>query len=223
MVRILFGLVLFALILAVGVVVTVKPGTDEAYQAAETRINQAIEDEQRVLKLGDLSNLGELPPALGQMTDLVQLDLRGTVVSNISVLAELPNLRILSLRETLVEDLSPLSKLPNLSTLDIGKTWVMDLTPLTTMPALSRLDIGDTWTASLAPLLKMPALDWINLHGAYASDGSLDTYQALGAKGVTVNNGRAFRENYVPGFTQKQKVRANRLIRRTRLGLGALD
>ena len=223
MARILFGLVLFALILAVGVVVTVKPGTDEAYQAAETRIAEAIEDDLRVLKLDDLSNLGDLPPTLGQMTNLVQLDLRGTVVSDVSVLAGLSKLRILSLRETLVEDLTPIAALPNLGTLDIGKTWVTDLTPLAAMPALSRLDIGDTWTASLGPLRDMPALDWINLHGAYSSDGSLDIYQALGAKGVTVNNGRAFRENYVPGFLQKQKVRASRMIRRTRLGLGALD
>ena len=49
MFRILFGVILFALILALGVVVTVKPGTDAAYQAAETRIAQAIEDNQRRL------------------------------------------------------------------------------------------------------------------------------------------------------------------------------
>lgn len=223
MFRILFGLILFALILVVGVVVTVRPGTDEAYQAAETRIAEAIEEDRRVLKFDDLSNLGRLPTSLGGMTELVQLDLRGTVVSDISALAGLENLRILSLRETLVEDLSPLAGLEGLTTLDIGKSWVKDLSPLARVPNLERLDIGDTWTMTLGPLAEMPALNWINLHGAYASDGSRATYEALGAKGVTVNNGRAFRENHVPGFLQEQQVRINRLIRRTRLGLGALD
>ncbi len=223
MIRIIFGLILFALILGLGVVVTVAPGTKQAYEAAETRIAQGIEDNIRVLKLGDLANLGDLPPELGTMTDLVQLDLRGTVISDISVLQGMPNLRILNLRDTLVEDLAPLAGLPALGTLDISKTWVHDLTPLASTTALRRLDIGDTWTASLAPLTEMPALDWINLHGAYASDGSLNSYQALQSKGVTVNNGRAFREGYVPGRLQRWNVRLNRLIRRTKLGLGALD
>ena len=223
MVRILFGLILFAMILGVGVVVTVKPGSEAAYQAAETRIAEAIEDDLRILKLGDLSNLGELPPSLGEMTNLVQLDLKGTVISNISVVGELPNLRILNLRDTLVSDLSPLEGMADLDILDIGQTWVSDLAPLTELPALRRLDVGDTWTESLSPLTRMPALNWLNLHGAYATDGSLETYSALQAKGVTVNNGRAFRENYQPGVLQRQKVRFQRLIRRTRLGLGALN
>ena len=221
--RILFGLILFAVILGIGVVLTVKPGSDAAYEAAQTRIAVAIEEDQRILKLGDLSNLGTLPPELGEMDRLVQLDLRGTVISDISVLAGLEKLQILSLRETLVMDISALEGLASLGTLDLGKSWVRDLGPLGRMTGLKRLDIGDTWTDSLEPLVRAPALEWINLHGAHATDGSRAGYDAMHARGITVNNGRAFREDYRPGFVQRLRVTANLLIRRAQLGLGALD
>ena len=118
------------------------------------------------------------------------------------------------MRNTLVEDVVPLAYLPNLDTLDVGESWVRDLTPLETAPVLRRLDLGTTWIASLEPLRAMPALGWVNLHGAFATDGSKGHYDALAAKGVTVNNGRAFREDYRPGFVFRQRVRLERLMRR---------
>ena len=114
--RILIGIIVFALILCAGVIWTAKPGTDEAYAAAEARILAAREDGDRVIRFNDLANLGDLPPELAGLTELIQVDLRGTAVRDIALLAELPRLRIVSLRETLVEDLSPLANLPELDT-----------------------------------------------------------------------------------------------------------
>ena len=221
--RILFGLILFVLIVGAGVIWTVRPGTDVAYEAAKARILAAIEEDRRILRLDDLNALGRLPPELGEVTGLIQLDLSDTVISDISVLAELGGLRILNLRGTLVEDLTPLEGLAQLDTLDIGQTWVRDFSPLVAPPNLRRLDVGDTWSASLEPIARMPALDWINLHGAYATDGSEGYLRALESRNVTVNNARAFQANYAPGFLYQQKTRLKRLIRRVQLGLGALE
>lgn len=214
----LFGILVFVAILAGGVLYTANPGSNAAYVVAEKRIAAAAEDNLRILRLSDLGGLGRLPPELGELTGLIQLDLRGTAISDVSALASLENLRILSLRGTLVDDLKPLEGLGALDTLDLSQTWIRDLSPLIALPALRRLDIGGTWTSSLAPLRDVAKLDWINLHSAITSDGSQDHYQALEAKSVTVNNGRAIAENRRPGMAEKLRLRVNRLSRRIRLG-----
>ena len=214
----IFGILVFLSILAGGVIYTANPGSDAAYAAAEKRIAAAAEDNLRILRLSDLGGLGKLPPELGQLTGLVQLDLRGTAISDVSALSSLENLRILSLRGTLVDDLQPLEGLNALDTLDLSQTWVRDLSPLKALPALRRLDIGGTWTSSLAPLREVTKLDWINLHSAITTDGSQDHYRALEAKDVTVNNGRAIAQDHRPGLGEKMSLRMNRLSRRLRLG-----
>ncbi|MDA8585234.1 hypothetical protein N9L47_03090 [Rhodobacteraceae bacterium] len=221
--RLLIGLIMFVVILGVGVFVIATPGTSEAYAEAEKRIAAARDEDARVLRLDDLANLGRLPPELGEMTELIQINLRGTAIHDLTPLSGLKNLRILSLRDTLVEDLTPLSDLPKLDTLDISHTWVHDLSPLTTIPALRRIDIGGTWIASLEPALAMARLDWINMHQGYASDGSQQYYDALATKGVTVNNGRAFQDDFRPSVWFLTKLRISRSIKRVRLGLKALD
>ena len=218
--RLLVALAVFVLILGAGIIWTANPGTKEAYALAEARIQAAREEDARVLKLNDLANLGRLPPEIAQMTDLVQLDLRGTLVSDISPLAGLSGLRVLNLRGTLVDDLTALEGLQALDILDVGETWISDISPLTDLPALRRLDIGQTQIKSLEPALRMSNLDWINLYNAYAIDGSADTYQALIGKGLTVNNGRAFRENYRPDLLYRTRVWVQRIVHRARLGLG---
>lgn len=220
---ILIGLFVFSLILGAGVILTATPGTDAAYAEAEARIKAAAEDNAAVLRFDGLENLGTLPPEIANLSELIQIDLRDTAIKDLTPLSDLQNLRTLSLHGTLVEDLSPLSNLQSLDNLNMSQTWVRDLDPLVALPALRRLDIGDTWTATLEPTTRMPALDWINMHGAFSSDGSRVHYDALQTKGVTENNGRAFQENYQPGYMFLAKLRLDRLMRRVRLGLNALN
>ena len=214
----LFGVFVFLAIVGGGILWTARPGSDAAYEAAKARIMAAREEDLRVLRFSDLGGLGELPPELGEMENVIQLDLRGTAVSDISVLSGLTSLRILNLRGTLVEDLSPLAGLQRLDILDVSGTWVHDLQPLTELPSLRRLDIGGTWTASLAPLLDVSALDWINLHNAFTSDGSADNLAALSERGVTMNGGRAMAQNYQPGVLYRIRLQFDRLSRRVSLG-----
>ena len=60
--------------------------------------------------------------ALGKLPQLVQLDLNGTRVVDLTPIAGLPRLEKLDLRETRVTDLGPLSALPTLRRLDLGGT-----------------------------------------------------------------------------------------------------
>ena len=221
--RLLFGLIVFGVILGAGLIWIAKPGTPLAYAEAQSRIIAAIEEDARVLRLSGIGNLGEIPPEIADLPDLVQLDLRDTVVSDLRPLAGLEKLRILTLRDTLVQDLAPLEGLPDLDILDLSGTWVRDLEPLTRIPNLRRLDLGTTWTDSLEPITRIDNLEWVNLHAAYSSDGSQVHLDSLDAAGVTTNNGKAFAQNYRPGIVIRTRTNLSRLIRRVRLGLGALD
>jgi len=219
--RLLVGLALFVLILGAGVIWTATPGTDEAYDLARARIAAAAEDDTRVLRFDDLPQLGTLPPEIATLDRLIRIDLRGTKVEDITALADLDGLKFLSLHSTLVRDIGPLAGLPSLEMLDIGETWVADIAPLVELPALRRLDLGHTQLRSLEPATRIPTLEWINLHGGYAIDGSAEHYQTLVETGRTVNNGRAFREDYQPDWLDRTRVRIGRIVHRARLGLNA--
>lgn len=192
-------------------------GSDEAYAEAQEIIAAAVLAKPAVLHLDKLPNLKTLPPDIATLDRLVMLNLKGTKISDIDALGRLDRLQILNLRGTRVTDLEALSGMQNLEILDVGKTWVSDLSPLVELASLKRLDVGDTQLRSLEPTTRMAALDWINLHGAYAIDGSRAHFETLHSTGIQVNNGRAFRENYQPDWIYRSKVRFQRV--RARLGL----
>ncbi len=219
--RIILPMFAFLAILAVGVAVTVTPGFQEDFDLAEARIEAARQDRARVLRLSNLPGLGALPENISALNDLRQLDLRNTLISDVSALAGLSNLEILNIRGTMVRDLSPLAGLVSLEILDIGNTWVDDIEPLAELAKLRRLDIGATRIRTLEPARRIEELEWINLHGAYASDGSLDHYRAL-RESTKVNNGRAFRDDYRPGQLVRLRLWAERQLYRIRFGLAAI-
>ena len=210
---------IFVAIVAAGILFTRDTGQDAAYAEAEARIAEAIEQGTAVLKLDNIPGLQKLPPSILDVPNVIQLNLRNAQVMDIDMVGDMRGLKILSLRGNRVVDLSPLQSLEKLEILDIGETWVADLSPLVTLPSLKRLDVGDTQLRSLEPATRMATLTWINLHGAYALDGSKSYYDDLKSTGIEVNNGRAFRENYQPGWMQRYKVRFQRV--KSRLGFGA--
>ncbi|MCK4340271.1 MAG: leucine-rich repeat domain-containing protein, partial [Phycisphaerae bacterium] len=65
---------------------------------------------------------------------------------------DLASLTTLDLRGTLVADLSPLSGLTNLTTLDLEGARVVDLSPLSGLTSLATLYLNGTPVADLSPL-----------------------------------------------------------------------
>ena len=120
-------------------------------------------------------------------------------------------LEYVDVRGSRIADLSPLAGTPKLKHLVINETRVRDLGPLTTLPSLERLGMTFVQAASLHPLTRVSNLNWINLHGAYAEDGSNDHFRRLIETVAEVNNGSAFRQNYVPREDWLWRVRMNRL------------
>lgn len=83
-----------------------------------------------------------------------ELDLRGSSISNLTVLEGMP-LDVLLLSNTSVHDLSPLREMRFIRKLDVANTAVIDLSPLKDLQ-LSELTITKTKVADLSPLEKMP-------------------------------------------------------------------
>lgn len=181
-------------------------------KAAELRIANATERDRFALDFSDLENLKVLPEQISDMADLIHLNISGTSVVDLGPLASLPRLEILTLRRTQVTDLSPLLGISSLNSLDVGESWVFDLEPLASLPSLQRLDIGTTAIKSLEPVSRIPQLNWLNLYSSYSHDGSKQHYLALQDSGVSVFNGNAYKQNYVPGWQYKIKAKLNRHI-----------
>jgi hypothetical protein len=108
---------------------------------------------QRVYELNIFGNsqVTDLAP-LGELKNLLRLDVSRTPVSDFSPLARLTSLQCLNLYQTKISDLAPLAGLKNLKHLAFGGTLVRDLSPLARLTRLESIDLHDTPVADLAPL-----------------------------------------------------------------------
>lgn len=118
---------------------------------------------------GDVSDLS----LLACMPNLSELYLCSQRISDISPLKDLP-LRVLALTDNEIEDLSPLSSLTGLERLWIGTNPAHDLSPLAALPGLRELNLDDGYgTAlvdSLTPVAGLP-LEIFSLMRVEVQDG----------------------------------------------------
>lgn len=83
------------------------------------------------------------PSPLGSNTELVWLDLSSNYITDISSFSSLSQLDTLDLSaNTRLSDLSVLAELPNLQTLDLAYLESCDYTPVLSLPALSLITFG---------------------------------------------------------------------------------
>ena len=108
-------------------------------------------------------------------TNLQDLNLNGTKVSDLSPLAKLTNLMGLDLRGTQVSDVSPLARLANLDQLWLDGTRVSDVSPLARLTKLGRLYLDKTQVsdATLSSVAKLTNLTWLSLWGTGVLDLSV--------------------------------------------------
>jgi hypothetical protein len=111
----------------------------------------------------------DLSPLAG-LTKLQFLNLSGTQVADLSALAGLTNLQFLDLSRTQVADLSPLAELINLQFLDLSRTKAVDLSPLTGLTNVIYLGLRGTHTFSLASLAELTNLNYLDLWEAQVVD-----------------------------------------------------
>lgn len=100
-----------------------------------------------------------------QEFQVIDLDLRGTGLSDAGPLAGLRQLRTLDLRNTGVSDIGPLAGLGQLWELNLNGTGVSDVGPLAGLGQLHTLGLCDTGVNDLAPLAGVKALSHIFVNG----------------------------------------------------------
>ena len=149
-----------------------KKPQDAAYARAQDAIATARASGASDLTLSgdDFSDLAVLPPDIGSLTALKYLNLRGTQVSDISVLSGLNALRFLDLSGTQVSDISALSGLTALIHLDLFGTQVSDISGLSGLTALNRLNLFGTQVSDISALSGLTALIHLELSDTLVSD-----------------------------------------------------
>ncbi|TAK59812.1 MAG: TIR domain-containing protein [Bacteroidetes bacterium] len=115
------------------------------------------------------TQLSDITPLSG-LTKLTTLYLDNTQLSDITPLSGLTNLTDLYLSTTQLSDITPLSGLNNLTILDLTNTQLRDITPLSGLTNLTTLYLDDTQLRDITPLSGLTNLTYLYLHNTQLSD-----------------------------------------------------
>ena len=128
--------------------------------------------------LGDISDLS----LLAKMPNLKELYLCGQQIEDIAPLKNLP-LRRLYLCDNKIMDFSPLADIVTLQLLYIGNNPAKDLTPLASLCNLKELLLDsrewDDPVDSFAPLGEISGLEWLSLNNRIPADGDWSPLEKL--------------------------------------------
>ena len=99
-------------------------------------------------------------------------------VSDLSLLAHMPNLTELYLCRQAITDISPLARL-ELEVLALSDNQITDLSPLAGMDSLEELWLGGNPVADASPLADLGRLRLLNLSAGHGADTGLDSLSFL--------------------------------------------
>jgi internalin A len=145
---------------------------EDAYQAAEAAIEEAKRTGADALDFSGeaFKALEALPPGIGALDGMRDLDLDKTGVSDLAPLKGMTGLHTLRLQDTKVSDLTPLKGLTGLYTLWLGGTQVSDLAPLQGLTELLNLGVERTQVSDLTPLKALTGLHSLWLDATQVDD-----------------------------------------------------
>ena len=130
---------------------------------------------------------GELPPGLGDLTALEELDLSSNVFSDLSPLSDLTGLRSLKLSSNPISDVSPLTNLTNLRSLNLISTLTSDVSALSGLNRLEWLGLSGSVVSDISPLLDLPNLESLHLdHNPLSWQSVYEHIPVLQARGIYV-------------------------------------
>ena len=109
---------------------------------------------------------------LSALSQLKDLNLNQTQVSDVSPLSVLSQLESLCLYQTQVSDVSPLSVLSQLQYLYLDQTQVSDFSPLSALSQLESLSLAQTQVSDVSPLSALSQLRDLHLYQTQVSDVS---------------------------------------------------
>ncbi len=131
-------------------------------EEALKRINTTIEEKLEYL---DLSGLGleEIPKEVVTLTWIGALSLSRNKISDISLLAQMPNLHKLALTENRIQDVSVLGSLPKLRFIFLGNNLVEDISALQSQKRLKKLVLNDNRLGSLPDLSHFTLMAYLDI------------------------------------------------------------
>ena len=134
---------------------------------------------QKLAPLGQLTNLTELNlgrsrlsdiSALSTLTNLKHLDIGFNEISDIGPVSGLRNLETLLASNNRVDEVTDLAELGNLIHLDLSDNKIIDIAPLSGVAKLQELDISDNEVADLAHLSGLEELQRLEIKGTGVID-----------------------------------------------------
>lgn len=135
--------------------------------------NDCIEAETRLTNLSELnldqSQLSDLRP-LTALPQLTILKLSGNNISDISPLAQLNNLTHLNLSHNRLSDLLPIAELDRLIYLDLAGNQISNIAPLSSLTGLNDLNLLSNRVRDLSPLAPLQDLVWLELSANRITD-----------------------------------------------------
>ncbi|TLP65835.1 leucine-rich repeat domain-containing protein [Parasedimentitalea maritima] len=155
-----------------------------AYQMAEQKIAENAASGYPKLELWDVKDLQYLPPSLANSKHLreivlgsqyctpgrISCDREGPALNDISVLAQLPNLKVLGLGSVAVLDKDLIASLTGLRVLSLANTSVKDLSFLSEMTQLQELNLRFNPVSDLSPPAGLTGLSKLGLNNTQVSD-----------------------------------------------------
>jgi len=110
-------------------------------------------------KLASLVETGKIP------ADVTHLTLNDNLISDLSPLAGLPNLRELHIGKNKIEDLSPIASMTGIGILTLSNNKIKDITPLQSLNKLTVLDLSNNKISNINPLSSVTSLKMVILIG----------------------------------------------------------
>lgn len=129
-----------------------------------------VERDLQKLDLHGGSFSGNALEKIGQMTNLTELNLENTKITNISFLKNLKNLKKLNISGNNISDLSPLENLTNLEYLYINNNDVKDISALSKLKNLKELFLSGNKIKSVSELKNLIKLNVLYIDNNKISD-----------------------------------------------------
>lgn len=118
-----------------------------------------------------LANKEAKTTALRNLTNLRELHLNATGITDITELASLTNLEVLEIADNQITSIAAVSSLTRLTSLNLAGTKVSDLTPLAAITTLNRVDLSNNSDLSdLTPLQNLTAISNLNISSTSVTD-----------------------------------------------------
>ncbi|MBP1989020.1 stalk domain-containing protein [Paenibacillus eucommiae] len=132
------------------------------------KVNEKITQDD-LLKLTTLSAGYKITSIKGLefATNLEDIHLPNSYISDISPLSGLKKLKMISLPDNNIIDISPLKGLTNLTNLNLERNMIKDLTPLAGLTSLTRLALNENNISDISPLHALTNLEFLNVNDNY--------------------------------------------------------